>query len=362
MKKWITTILMIAFVISMTACEKEEGKVVIKEPGKTITVIEDTPKEEEKPKVSVDKIDRYEKVSITDWLDENTVILSKDNETLSKISMAELSENYPMSLYKFDLTTKEYELVKEQEEVFLGGAVFSKDKKFLLYSEYSLGDPSFFIMNMDTMEGFGIMGDPIGGAMSAKWAGDDVVLGAAYSGGAYTADSTGKIEVVEGLEEESLYLVEKIGNSVYYNTQYDSTLMKFDLNTKEKVGLNLGQVYNLEPSPDGKQLLILQAEGTKNTLLIYDIESGEKVIVAEGTAFTGVSWSPDQRRIAYNRMEDKNNTTISSLYVYDILTGEPTQIAVDIDILSTSWSPSGTKLACMEYDGSQYISSIIYLK
>ncbi|MDF2484438.1 MAG: hypothetical protein K0R46_606 [Herbinix sp.] len=359
---FIRTILTIGLIFTMTACEKEEQKVTIKEPGKTITIIDDSEKEESKPTISVEKIDRYDKVNITDWMNEDTVIVSKENESLDKMSLAELSESYPRSLYLFDINTKEYKLVKEQKEVFLDGAAFSKDKKFLLYYEYSLGDPAFYVMNMDTLKSFGIMGEPIGGGMSAKWADNETVIGASYSGGAYLADITGKLSLIDELKEEALYLVEKLNDSVYFNTQYDGTLMKLDLNTKEKISLDLGQVYDTIPSPDGKQMLILQAEGTKNTMLVYDLESGEKINIASGVELNGVSWSPDQRRIAYNLKEDGNNTTTSGLYVYDMLTGVSTQIAVDIENLSTSWSPSGEKLVSTEWDGTQYNSSIIFLK
>jgi TolB protein len=364
MKKtyFIRTIITISLIFTLTACEKEEKKVTIKEPGKTITIIDDTDTEEIDQKISVEKIDRYEKVNITDWLDEDTVVVSKENETLDKMSLAELSEHYPMSLYLFDLTTKEYKLVKEQKDVFLGGADLSADKKYLLYYEYSLGDPVFYVMNMETLEGFGIMGDPIGGAISAKWSDNDTVIGAAYSGGVYLADSSGKITLIDELKEEALYLVEKINDNIYYNTTFDGTLMKLNLDTKEKVSLNLDQVYDTIPSPDGKQMLILQTKGAKNSMLAYDLESGENVIIAEGAELNGVSWSPDQRRIAYYLKEDENNTTVSSLYVYDMLTGVSTQIAVDVENPSTSWSPSGDKLAYTEWDGTEYYSSIIYLK
>jgi TolB protein len=359
---FIRIIITIALIFTMTACEKEENKVTIKEPGKTITIIEDSEEEVSEPKLSVEKIDRYEKVNITDWLDEDTVIVSKENESLDKISLAELSEYYPRSLFLFDLITKDYELIKEQKEVFLDGATLSVDKKYLQYYEYSLGDPVFYVMNMDTLESFGIMGDPIGGAMGAKWADNETVIGAAYSGGAYLADRTGKITLMEDLKDEAIYLVEKINDNIYYNTTFDGTLMKLNLNTKEKVSLNLEQVYDILPSPDGKQMLILQANGSKKTMLAYDLESGEKVIIADGSELSGVSWSPDQRRIAYNLKEDENSTTVSSLYVYDMLTGESTQIAVDIESLSTIWSPSGEKLAYTEWDGTNYNSSIIYLQ
>lgn len=362
MKRLITAVITITLVLSMVACKKEEDKVTVKEPGKTITIIDDSAKEETKPVLSVEKIDRYEKVNISDWFDENTVLVSKENESLDKMSLSELSEHFPMSLYFLNLTSKEYELIKEQKEVFLGGAALSMDKKYLLYSEYSLGDPVFYVMNMDTKEGFGIIGDPIGGANSAKWADNETVLGASYGGGAYLADRTGNISLIDGLKEEALFLVEQLGDTIFYNTQYDSTLMKLDLKSNEKVNAGLGQVFNILPSPDGKQMLVLQSDGAKNTLLIYDNESGEKITIADGAEIKGVSWSPDQRRIAYNRMEDKNNTTVSSLYVYDILNGETTQIAVDIDSFHTSWSLSGEKLAYTEYDGTQYNSSVIYLK
>jgi TolB protein len=198
--------------------------------------------------------------------------------------------------------------------------------------------------------------------MGAKWADNDTVIGAAYSGGAYLADRTGKITLIEELKDEAIYLVEKINDNIYYNTMYDGTIMKLNLNTKEKVSLNLEQVYDTLPSPDGKQMLILQANGSKTTMLVYDLESGEKVIIAEGAELSGLSWSPDQRRIAYNLKENENNTKVSSLYIYDMITGEATQIAVDIESLSTSWSPSGEKLAYTEWDGTQYNSSIIFLK
>jgi len=353
---------MIALIFTMTACEKEGKKVTVKEPGKTITIIDDSNQEESEPEISVEKIDRYEKVNITDWLDEDTVIVSKENESLDKMSLAELSEQYPRSLYLLDINSKDYKLVKEQKDVFLDGAALSADKKYLLYYEYSLGDPVFYVMNMDTQEGYGIMGDPIGGGISAKWANNETVIGAAYSGGAYLADRTGKITLIDDLKEESLYLVEKINDDIYYNTQSDGTLVKLNLNTKEKISLDLKQVYDMIPSPDGKQMIILQANGTKNTMLVYDLESGEKITIADGAELNGVSWSPDQRRIAYNRKVDENNSTVRSLYVYDMLTGESTQIAVDVENLSTGWSPSGEKLAYTEWDGTQYNSSIIYLK
>lgn len=356
---------MATLIFTMTACGQGGNKVTVQEPGKTITVIEDekqeVKQEENKEEISVQKVERLEKVMITDWFNEDTIIVSKENESLGKMSLAELSDQYPESLYLQDINSKEYELVKEQKDVSLGSATFSKDKKYLLYGEYVLGDPAFFVMNMDNKESFALMGDAIGGARSAHWIDNDTVIGSAYSGGAYLADRTGNISLIDGLKEESIYLVEKIDRDIYYNTQSDFTLMKLNLDTKEKTSLNLEQVNELLPSPDQKQMLILQTNNSKASMLVYDLERGEQIVIAEGAEVYGASWSPDQRMVAYSMKEDENNSTIRNMYVYDMLTGKSTKIAVNTQTVSVNWSPSGEKLSYTEWDGEQYISNIIYL-
>lgn len=49
---------------------------------------------------------------ITDWLNENTVIVSKENTSLDKMSLLEFSDYYPRSLYLYNIDTKEYQLLK----------------------------------------------------------------------------------------------------------------------------------------------------------------------------------------------------------------------------------------------------------
>ncbi len=357
-------ILILALLLIITACSKDSDKdrETIKEPGKTITIIDDDGKGAGEPGIAVVKIDRYENIAITDWLNENTVIVSKENTSLDKLTLSELADSYPRSLYQYNLDTEEYQLLKEQKNTNLGGATLSPDKKNLLYYEYTLGDPAFYVMNMDTLNAFGIRGDNIAAAMSAKWADSESVIGTAYSGDAYLASTAGKISVIAEIEGEALFIVEKIKDSFYYNTNSDGGLWRVDLTTKEKVSMGLSNVYGVLPSPDGNQMLVLQNIGAKKTLTLSDTDGGNKKIIAEGTELDGVSWSPDQRMIAYNLKSEVNSTSVNGLYIYDMLTGEATQIAVDIQYLSTSWSPSGEELAFTEWDGTKYNSSIVYLK
>lgn len=361
MKTKILGILVLTLSLAITACGNENNgnRVTIKEPGKSITVIDDAGKDSGKPEISVEKIGRYEGVEISDWLDEDTVIVSKENDSMDKMSLAELSDLYPRSLYSYNLNTKEYKLLKEQKNVFLGGAVLSADKKHLLYNEFTLGDPVFYVMNLDTSNVFGITGGDIGGAASAKWSGNEVI-GTAYSSGAYVASTQGKISVLDELKDEAPVIVERTKDYVYYNTNYDETLMRLNLNTKEKVNLNLSNVYTALPSPDGKQLLVLQRSGSKNRMIICDTDGKNQKTVAEGIELGGGSWSPDQRMIAYNLKGEENNSAVNGLYVYDILTDKSTRIAVDIQNSVTCWSPSGKKLVYAEWNGKKYDSSIVY--
>ncbi|MBW7452832.1 TolB family protein [Paenibacillus sepulcri] len=352
-----------ALLVILTACSTDQAgnKIVTQEPGNTATVIDDAGKEAGENDASVEKIEHYENIAITDWMDEETVVISKENEDLAKMSLEELSDSYPKSLYLYHLDTKQYELLKEQENAFLGEAVLSSGKKHLLYSEYSLGDPVYHVMDLDTLESFGIMGDPIAGALSAHWADDETVIGPAYSGGAFTASTSGDIAAVAGLNGEGLFIVQKMKDKVYYNTNSDESLQALDLNTKEKASLNLDHVYGVFPSPDGQQMLVLQNNAPKQTMTLCDADGGNRTIIAEGTELGGVSWSPDQRMIAYSLNANVNGTAVNGLYLYDLLTDKSTQIADDIENLTTSWSPSGRELAFTEWSGDRYSSSIVHL-
>ncbi|MEK3732889.1 MULTISPECIES: hypothetical protein [Paenibacillus] len=352
----------LALLFTITACEeeKEGNTTVIEKPGGTITVIEDAGEPAGRPSIKVERIDPYENMQISDWLDEDTVIVAKDNEALEKMSLAELSDAYPRSLYVYHLDTKEYELLKERENAFLGEAALSADKGYLLYSEVSLGDPVYYMMNLDTGEEVGLYGESIGGAMSARWADNDTIIGAAYSGGAYMATKAGEITTIDELQEEALFIVHKMKDKWYYNTSADETLQVLDLATKEKASLGLEHVYDVVPSPSGDQLLVLQQVGDRSTLVWCDETGGNRKTIAEGAELGGVSWSQDQRMIAYSLKADVSGTT-HGLYVYDMLSDESTQIAVGIGNTVTRWSPSGESLAYTEWSGTQFNSHIVHI-
>ncbi len=361
-KKPTRIIIVLMLLLSLNACGiKNESRVITKQPGGSITVIDKGDKKTQEPIISVEKIERLSNVEISDWLDEDTVIVSKDNDTLGKMTLSELKDTYPKSLYYYNIKTKEYKSIKEQKNVYLGGATLSADKKYLLYSEYVLGDPAYYVMNLNTKDTFGIMGNDIGGAKSAVWFGNEVA-GASYKNGAYLASVSGDISVLGGLKDESVFILRVTKDNVYYNTEDDTSLIKMNRTTREKTKLNLKNVFNVVLSDDETKMLVIQSDNTKNTLLLCNLDGSNQVKIAEGTDIGGVSWSADQRMIAYNVKSDGTNAKVSGLYVYDILTAKVTQIAVDVQNASTCWSPKGDKLMFTQWNGDVYDSNIVYLK
>ncbi|MEK0315386.1 TolB family protein [Cohnella sp. 56] len=351
-------------ILALAACSNNEAgnRQVIKEPGKTITVIDDAGKEAGEPDISVQSIDPYEQVAITDWLDEGSVVAVKANEALGKMSLEELADTYPRSLYRLHLGTKQYEPLIEQKNVFLGEGRLSSDKRNLLYSEFSLGDPVYHVVNLESMKSFAITGGPTAGAVSAHWTDDGKVIGAAYSGGAYTASPDGEIAAVKGLPAEGLIIVRQMNGKTYYTSNADETLRMLDPSTQQETRLNLDRVSDLLPSPDGKQMLVVQYTDSIKKLTLVDADGANPKAIAEGTELGGVSWSPDQRLIAYSLKGAANGTSVQGLYVYDLLTGKSTRIAVDVDNPQTVWSPSGQALAYAVWDGKVFNSSVVHLK
>lgn len=363
----LTKLIAITFVIllTLTACskEQEDNRTVIKEPEKSITVIDNEEITPELPVITVEKIDQYKGAEITDWLDEQTVVLAKVNNDFDKMSLLEKSEFYPRSLYLYQLDNKEYKVLKAVKNMFFGGATLSPDKKHMLYYEYSIGDTAHYLMNLEEGKQNTVKEETLGLAITARWADAYTVIGTSYAGGAYMADTNRNLTPIEELQEEQLYTVVKSQDKIYYITIGDTLqLHMLDLATGEKRNLNIDNADQIIPSPDGKQLLITQWTETSKKLLVADTEGNILRTIVEGTDVTGTSWSPDQQMIAYQYNTVNNGAEIKGLFVYDVMTGKSIQIAVNIENAKISWSPSGKKIAVAEYGDSGYNSSIIYLK
>jgi len=347
--------------LTITACSGNNGenRTVIQEPGKTITVIDNegqtSPAGEQ---IEVGDIKKYEKMYIYGWLNEETAIVSMENESLGNMKLEELSDTFPHSLYQYNLKTDEFTPLLEKGNVYIGGVNISPDKKHLVYQEYTIGDPSYYLMNLETLQTVSI---PI--AMSARWVNNESVIGSSYAGGAYRATTNGDIETVLDIGDDFLFLVAQVGNKLYYNANAFEGLKVLDLETKEVLDLNYDSVSNIVPSPDGTQLVVEHYGEAKGKLVLSGINGENAKTIDEGAELGGISWSSDQRFIAYSKQDEINGAMVKGLYVYDVLSGESTRISANMESsLSTTWNPSGKMLTYTVWNGTSYESSVIEIQ
>ncbi|MDW0117452.1 hypothetical protein QTL97_10940 [Sporosarcina thermotolerans] len=365
--KKLKILVLAALVLStLTACSmrQEENSPVNVVPSESITVNGNKSTDTDLPSISIEKIDKYEGMEITDWLNEETVVLSKENEELQKMSLLENSESYPKSIYLYNLHTKEYKTVKAQKNMFLGGATLSPDKKHLLYYEYSIGDIAYYLMSMNAVEQSTVPEDNLGIAYTAEWTDDQNVIGASFYGGAYLADTSRNLTQIAELQEEQLFTVKKTQDKIYYITTDGPTfqLYMLDLVTKVKKNLKVENAEGITLSPDGKQMLITQGTESTRRLFLADAEANVLRTIAEGSEVTDASWSPNQQMIAYQLKSNINGVDTNGLYLYDVVTDKSVQVAANVGNANIRWSPSGNKIAVTELDERNYNSSIIYLK
>ncbi|MER2038765.1 MAG: hypothetical protein ABS944_11520 [Solibacillus sp.] len=360
----IMMLLIVFLTLSACSMTKEENGNGIEEPVEGIKEGETETTETNLDFVSIKKIEKYEGMEITDWFDEQTVVLAKENKELGKMNLLENAEFYPRSIYLFNLDTKEFKTIKTAKNMFLGGAVLSPDKKHLLYYEYSIGDVAYYLHSLDNGEQSSVTEENISSAYTAEWTDEQNVIGASYSGGAYMADTRGIVTQITELQDEHLFAVQKIQDKIYYITT-DSPFPQvymLDLMTKEKRNLKLENTDGITLSPDGKQILVTQVTDSTKRLVIADADGTRQRTITEGSDVTGASWSPNQQMIAYQLDSVSNGVNSKGLYLYDVSTGKSIQIAQNVGFAKITWSPSSEKISFTELDERIYNSSIIYLK
>lgn len=315
-------------------------------------------KDESQEELEVESIDVYENVYMTGWLDDNRVLSVKENETLDKLSLAELEEFYPTSIYSYDIDTDTYELIVADETMNLGEATVSENGNYLIYSANTLGDPVYRVYNIHNGDSFQLSGDPIGGAMSAQWVAGNDIIGSAYAGSVYLADVSGDMRLVEGMTDSMVFLLGKAEDDIIYNTNSEPQLVAYTVDTEEKTPLPFEDARGLKVSPKGDQLLVSNGEDTEVILYQYDRATDTTFEIDRGLMVGATSFSPSQRYVAYSMMTSEQPST-STLYVYDFVTDNKIEIGVADTFVSTVWSSEEDKLIYSTYDGNAIHSSIV---
>lgn len=357
--KVIAGILTTLVVFSLSGCTTtKETKPEVETPKSNIVVKEDPNKtKQDEPVFS---ITRLEDIWGLDWIDDNSIIMTKPNMELEPISI-EGEQTYPKNIYSLKLTNNETKIL-QKEPVMQGGARLSPDKEHIFYMEFSEAMATGYISKVTGGQRVKVSREGALDINAGYWVSNEQLLLQNYDREIYLADLKGNIEVVKKSKEPVFDSV-KVGDKLYYNT-VEGNLYSIDLKTKKETLLQEKVIWVI-PSPSQSQLAMVKRTGeTKMTLYLTDLEGKELKTLAEGTQIYGTSWSPDGTQLGYNKIDENGK---GSLLLFNAETGNSSEVAVNLIAVSQiAWSPSGKKMLATCYENNketyQVITHIINFK
>lgn len=361
-KKNMLIIASIAVILTLSACatKPEPDRQIVQAGGNKITVIK-SDNASISNELALQKICPIKDVRAFEWLDENTILISKANKDYPKV-LTEGGMIYPQNLYLYNLKTSEAKLILGSKNS-MGYAMLSPDKKHVFYKE-GVENLTGFILSLETKQKIQV--SPLDSIYptEGQWIdNDNVVFSILPEGKIYTADTKGKLTqlaIANGIASNTM----KIKNDLYYSV--GEKLYKQQVNSSDIKLLREDVVWIL-PSPNQSQFALVKHNAkTKRTLTLSDLNGIELKTYAEGTQIMGTSWSNDGSKLAYTVASENNHD--AGLFVVDTLSGKVVQLCVDIQYISDSvkWSPSGKRLLASnvitENNERSFVSYIIDLK
>ena len=361
-KKNLLIIACFTVMLTLSACatKPESDRQIVQAGGNKITVIK-SDNNSTSDELALQKITPIKGVRAFEWLDENTILISKANKDYPKIS-TEGGMIYPQNLYLYNIKTNGAKLILGSQNS-MGDAVISPDKKHVFYKE-GIENLTGFILSLETKKKTQV--SPLDSIypMEGQWIdNDNVVFSTLPQGKIYTADTKGQLTqlaIANGIASNTI----KIKNDLYYIL--GEKLYKQQVNSTDRKLLKANVVWII-PSPNHTQFALVKHNAkTKRTLTLADLNGIELKTFAEGTQIMGTSWSSDGSKLAYTVASENNHD--AGLFVVDIINSKVVQLCVDIQYISDSvkWSPSGKRLLASnvitENNERSFVSYIIDLK
>jgi len=363
MFKRISMLILVGITVLLTfsACAtmQEPDRQIVQAGGKKITVIK-SDNTSDSNEIALQKINLIKNVRAFEWINEDTILISKENKDYPKI-FTESGMIYPQNLYLYNLKTNQSKLILGSKNS-MGNAVLSPDKKHVFYKE-GIENLTGFILNLETKQKIQV--SPLDSIYptEGQWVdNNNVVFSTLPEGIIYIANTKGKLTELanaKGIASNTI----KIKNDLYYTV--GEKLYKQGVNSSNRKFLR-EDVDWIITSPNQSQFALVKHNSIKRTLTLADLNGNELLSFAEGTQIMGTSWSSDGANLAYTVASESNHN--AGLFVVDTLSSKVVQLAVDIQYISDSvkWSPSGKRLLASnlitENNTRSFVSYIIDLK
>ncbi len=344
-KKLISCILLsTAVVFVLTGCDLYylNENVVIEKKHKKITVL--TKNEEVVTNdLALEKINRYEDIRGTDWLDDKTILIEQKNTNEPKTAMTDDGKFvYHINLFNFDLSTQTSKVLSG-EEIGQIGAIVSPDKKHIFYKQSVDGNTGTgYIIDRNGKNKVKVsdVENIFAFSTEGRWVNNQEVIYPTLDQQMYTANLNGKITKIDPNSDIVYTLKKKLGNN---------------------------KVEWVIPSPNQRKFAIVRKiSQTKRELFITGPTGKKTVTLANGTQIFGSSWSPDSKTVAFSVIsEDKGER---GLFVVDVNTRKITQLSTDLDEISgpITWNPSGNKLlvstVIVKNNKNEFVTYVLTLK
>ena len=346
----IITLLLLVLTICTGCSAKTVGRQEISSGGKKITILstkipEETEKVELVNDFDIEKIDKYAGVRGEDWISNETILITKENLELQPISVED-QMSIIRNLYSYNLKSGvEKSAYKKTEYMWM--PIISPDKKYIFSENLKTGKNTGLILDLngnikavveeDAVNAFHISFN------NARWIDNENVIVPSSGDGVCLINinsSVTKIQNVGMMQTDSAI---KLGDKIYY-ISVERKLISYDINTKQRKVVK-DNVLNFELSPKKDMFAIEKKESeSKDALVLIDLQGNEKAILTESKMIFGISFSPDQGKIAY--VITSSDESKSGLYVMDISSKKSVYVSSDFLNMDSGlkWSPSSRKI------------------
>lgn len=330
---------------------KGNGRVIMTQEGRKITLLNTAKPQNAKTtepsnEFIIEKIDKIEGVQGEDWLEGDNILITRENPDLEPIRVSDSMENI-RNLFTYNTGTgKKVLLYKENDYLYM--PIVSPDKKHILVQTYKDGELKGQILDQNgsvivtvseenTQKGLHLS------YSNAKWVNNDLVIVPSSGDGVCLIHVNADIEVMDGIDRMQTDTAVMAKDKIYYIST-DRNLMSVDVNTREKTVVK-EQIYDFELSPKkDKFALEKKLNNGKLTLIITDLSGNELTQLTVGKTVFGMSWSPDQTKLAYIKLDDKESE--NGLYIMKLEDKESLYVSQDFIGIDNGlkWNTAGNKV------------------